>query len=158
MKTKIMFFKGINWMLAGIIGMLGFAGCKGDNSSYDKPMLVVYGPPPTVYTVKGAVINKTTGNPIPGIRIGENPKLWNEEKNLGVHVITNADGLFELGKYGPLPQNENKMTIYAEDIDGAENGLFKPERVEVSFIGCEYKNNKYTVTTTIKLTEIEVDE
>jgi len=48
------FLKRMNWTLAGIIGLLGFAGCEKESG--------------TNYTVKGEVVNKEDGKPIAGIR------------------------------------------------------------------------------------------
>jgi putative lipoprotein (rSAM/lipoprotein system) len=88
------FIKKSNWALAGIIGMLGFAGCKkndgkdngedsGDDSGNDngenggddsgrkngEEIPLMYGTPYANFTVKGAVVSAATGKPIAGIRV-----------------------------------------------------------------------------------------
>ena len=74
MKTGIkinrVIIKGINLALAGILSLLGFVGCQ-KNAPLDE-----YGSPYADYTVKGTVVNKATGKPIEGIRVGYDPMNW----------------------------------------------------------------------------------
>ena len=77
MKIEKLFLKSISKMLTGFLAMLGFITLKSCG---------MYLPPPTDYTIKGAVYNKTTGTPINGIRVGYSPEVW--EKELFVKELT----------------------------------------------------------------------
>ena len=161
---KKIFIKSTNWVLAGIMGLFGFAGG-----------LVIscpdYAAPPTVYTIKGKVVNKATGKAIKGIRVGYSPAEWNDEA-FGpkpghywapeTYVISNTSGAFTLTatRYGSI------APVYVEDIDGEENGLFQSIKIDVDFKDAIYSRKRigwleyeeeYTVTTTIQLVEVEVE-
>jgi len=170
---KKIVIKGINWILAGIMGLLGFAGCE----KYDTPVYgvqyVEYGVPSAHYTVKGTVVNSADEKPIAGIRLGYSPEVWDEDAfgpppEYGaasyVYVISNDEGEFILTqRLFPLSSNK-KLSVYVEDIDGEENGLFRSKMVEVDFentvssgaSGSWYKG-EYTTTVTINLVEVEIE-
>jgi putative lipoprotein (rSAM/lipoprotein system) len=170
------FIKRINWALAGIIGMLGFGGC--DKIGEEEPIICMYGSPHADYTVKGTVTNKATGKPIEGIRVGYSPEFGGVYM-YGViptsfqpkkHVLTDEKGEFKLtdsfhsGEY-QIIDNKQILTVYVEDIDGEENGLYQSEIVEVDFSKAEqtgkpdrWYNGEFTVNNVnVELTEIEKD-
>ena len=162
------FIKRMNWALAGAMGILGFTGCE-------KETPVEYGTPHADFTVKGSVINKATGKPIKGIRVG-----YDSGYQIGVmygpppapykpkaHVLTDAKGEFKLtdqffiGEY-LTEDGKSKLPVFVEDIDGTENGLFQPENLQVDFSNAEHSGKpkswyggEYTVTMKVELTEIE---
>jgi len=168
MKTRRTFVKSINWILAGIITMLGFAGCK------DILANVEYGTPYADYTVKGTVVNKETKSPIKGIRVGYTPIYQGPIPMYGViptpykpkaHVITDADGWFKLtdrfyiGEF-QMVNNSPVLPVFVEDIDGAINGWFWSEYIEVNFSNAVHSGKakgwyggEYTVTISVELTE-----
>ena len=152
MKINRVIINGINLALAGILSLLGFVGCQ-KNAPLDE-----YGSPHADYTVKGTVVNKATGKPIEGIRVGYDPINWaiamygviatifqpkskvletNDVKSGETygerqHVLTDAKGEFKLTD--PLFQEKNKaIPVYVQDIDGEENGLFQSDTLEVDF-------------------------
>jgi len=155
------FLKRMNWTLAGIIGMLGFAGC-------DIIGAKEYASPHADYTVKGAVVNKATGEPIEGILVGYN---YGNIRMYGVppanfkpkaSVFTNANGEFKLtdrfhaGEYQML-DNEKNLHVFVEDRDG----VFQNEILQVDFSKAEHSgkpkgwyDGEYTVTLNVELTEI----
>ena len=152
---KKLFIKSTNWLLAGIMALFGFAGCK-----YDTPL---YGVPSADYTVKGTVVNEKDGKPITGIRVGFFPVGWHEdafgpkpEYYLGpeTFVISNTNGGFTLTN-----RDYGSFRVYLEDIDGEENGLFQPKKVDVDFSGASgsWDIGEFTVTTTIQLAEVEIE-
>ena len=163
---KKLFIKSTNWILAGIIGLFGFAGCQDS----EKEMRVEYGVPSADFTVKGAVVNEKDGKPVAGIRVGYSPSEWNEEAfgpkpeyywETAPFVISNTNGAFTLTAKGYF--RDNIATVYLEDIDGEENGLFPPKKVDVDFKGAVQSGKPsgwyggvYTVTTTIQLVELEI--
>jgi putative lipoprotein (rSAM/lipoprotein system) len=164
------FIKKMNWALAGIIGMLGFAGC-------DKIGTDEYGSPHADYTIKGAVVNKATKRPIEGIRVGYDctscpialygvPPTPYKPKP---HVLTNAKGEFKLtdrfhaGEYHMEADNP-VLTVFVEDIDGEKNGLFQTELLKVNFKDAVHSGKpkswykgEYTVNVSVELSEIEKD-
>jgi len=161
------FLKRMNWTLAGIIGMLGFSGC-------DKIGIgsVEYGVPHSDLTVKGAVVNKATGKPIEGIRVGYSCEFCTGTM-YGVipapykpkaHVMTNAKGEFKLTERSyNLQSNENgQIPVFVEDINNEENRLYQSEYLEVDFSKGEHSGKsthwyegEYTVALNVELTEIE---
>jgi putative lipoprotein (rSAM/lipoprotein system) len=174
--TRRVFIKKMNWALAGIIGMLGFAGCekekekeKEDEKENGDNNLLEYGSPYADYTVKGAVVNKATKQPIEGIRVGyPDPNVVYAlygpppaSYELKPYVMTNTKGEFKLtGEFFP---EENKiLPVFVEDIDDENNGLFKPEILQVDFKDAvhsgkseDWYKGEFTVTLNVELTEIE---
>jgi len=163
MKTdRRTFIKKMNWALAGILGMLGFAGCE-------KIGRLEYGTPHADYTVKGAVVNKATGKPIEGIRVGYDCGFCGGTM-YGViptpyvpksHVTTNAKGEFKLTNTFS-PNLNQTIPVYVEDIDGEKNGLFQSEILQVDFSKAKHSGKpkgwykgEYTVTVDVELTEIK---
>ena len=163
MKINRAFIKGTNWALAGLISMLGFAGCN-----IIEPKME-YGTPNADFTVKGTVVNKANGKPIEGIRVGYSPEVG-AGVMYGVmpapyrpkaFVTTNAKGKFKLtANFFDSPKQE--IPVYVEDIDGEQNGLFQSESLELDFSKAEHSGKskswyggEYTVTVNVKLTEIE---
>ena len=143
------FLKRMNWTLAGIIGMLGFAGCEKETG--------------VDYTVKGTVVDKATGKPVAGIRVGYDsgyqvvlmygtPMPPYTPK---ASVTTNAKGEFKLtdsfqdGEY-QIIENKSTLSVWVQDIDGEKNGLFQSEYLQV-----EFPKGEHTVTLNVELTEIE---
>ena len=168
MKTNKAFIKGINWVLAAIISMLGFAGC--DSIGADE-----YGTPYADYTIKGVVVNKATGKPIAGIRVRYEPEsrvypmygTVPAPYTPKAHVLTNSKGEFKLtdnvctGEYRMI-DGVLMLRVSVEDIDGEENGLFQSEYLQVDFSKAEHSgkpkslyNGEYTVNINVELTEIK---
>jgi putative lipoprotein (rSAM/lipoprotein system) len=156
------FIKRMNWGLAGIIGMLGFGGCEkiGGNAKE-------YGTPHADYTVKGKVVNKATGKPIEGIRVGYGcnscpvseygliPTPFTPKS----HVLTNVKGEYKLTD-SFFPENNLILPVYVEDIDGEKNGSFQSEILQVDFSKAErtgkpnsWYSGEYTVNVNVELTE-----
>jgi putative lipoprotein (rSAM/lipoprotein system) len=161
--TRRAFIKEINWVLAGIIGMLGFAGCNKSEP------LNEYGTPHADYTVKGTVVNKVTKKPIEGIRVGYSsrdiPNLMYGVPQVPytpkAHVLTNTKGEFKLTDRF-FPEGNKTLPVSVEDIDGEKNGSFQSEYLEVDFSKAEHSGKtkswyqgEYTVNMNIELTEIE---
>jgi len=149
--NRRVFLKRMNWALAGIIGLLGFAGCKKESGAN--------------YTINGDVVNKATGKPIVGIRVGYSSSgFWNgvvpmygtlptlyEQK---AHVTTDEKGEFVLTDHfytgeSHILDHNRMLHIIIEDIDGKKNGLFQTEYFQVDF-----PKGKFTVNLNVELTEI----
>ena len=171
MKIKKGFIKGFNLVLAGLISLLGFVGCEKNVS--ENATAPEYGTPNADYTVKGTVVNKATGKPIKGIRVGYIPVVQPEpeygviatsfELKSQVIVLTNDDGEFELTN-NFIPEKNLTLPVYVDDIDGEENGFFQSEEFEVDFSEAEqtgkpnsWYKGEFTLTVDFELTEIEQD-
>ena len=146
-----------NWILAGFLSLLGFVSCTEHNA-------IEYGTPNADYTVKGAVVDKATGKPVKGIRIGYQ-SVNEADLNYYVpnrYVLTNERGEFK------LTENHfasGQTSVFVEDIDGEENGLFQSEQTQVDFTKAEHTkkgdrwySGEYTVTMNVELTEMENEE
>ncbi len=120
-----------NKFLAGLLAMLGFSACSpwGDSDGDD---VVMYGVLRESFVVKGAVTD-TGENPVKGIQVVLRPNS-EDAKYKGFPndtVYTAADGTFKMRKMpAALPVG---YIISAEDVDGGENGLFKPDELPLSF-------------------------
>ena len=163
MKTdRRTFIKSMNRVLAGAIGMLGFAGCNIMGAEE-------YGTPHADYTVKGAVVNKATKKPVGGIRVGYNcascvtPMYGVQPTPFGskAHVLTNAKGEFKLTD-SLFSENNKILPVYFEDIDGENNGLYQMEYLQVDFSNAEHSEKpqswyegEYTVTLNVEMSEVE---
>jgi putative lipoprotein (rSAM/lipoprotein system) len=146
----------MNWALAGLIGILGFASCE-------KIGAKEYASPHADYTVKGKVVNKATKKPIEGIRVSY---IWAAAK-YGViptsyqpkaSVTTNAKGEFKITE--SFSPNQTILPVSVEDIDGEKNGSFQSETLEVDFKNATHSGKRkswyhgeYTVTQNIEMTE-----
>jgi hypothetical protein len=61
-------------------------------------------------------------------------------------------------------ESENPISVFVQDIDGEENGLFQSERLEAAFSQAEHTgkakswyNGEYTITMNVELTEVETE-
>jgi len=159
------FIKSMNWALAGIMGLLGFAGCKKEQ------VYIEYGSPPADYTVKGKVVNKANRKPIEGIRVGYDGGVY---AMYGVppapygpkaSVTTNAKGEFKLTDrlyVVELYRNGNDKPILPVYVNDITNGLFQSEILQVGFSNATQSRKpqrgyggEYTVNLDVELTEID---
>ena len=159
-------FSGINWLLAGLLSLLGFSGCN-----IIEPM-DEYGTPFADYTVKGKVLDKSTGKPVKGVRVGYSPTpvavpMYGvppaSYQMMSVADTTDVQGEFKLTERVSL--TDEAVPIYVEDIDWAENGVYTPETLMVSFKDAErtgkpkgWYHGEYTVTVNVELEEQPTNE
>ena len=147
MKLKRL-IKSMNGVLAGLLSILGFVGCENEESP-----VVMYGVMVPDYIIKGTVVNKETKKPIEGIRVSYESRF---DSYIEPSVLTDEKGEFSLtlgGSFLPV------VPVYAEDIDGEENGLFQPEQLDVDFSKAEYTPKpgrvEVAVNVNVELTEIK---
>lgn len=172
MKTNKAFIKGINWVLAGILTMLGFAGCD------IIPGQLEYGTPYADYTVKGTVVDKTTGKPVKGIRMGygypvdryPNDRPILEYGTLPIsfelkkQVTTDENGRFNINDRSFTIPDNMPIRVRVEDIDGVENGSFQPQDLylyasDATHTGKSdgWYGGEYNFTVNVELTETEAE-
>jgi putative lipoprotein (rSAM/lipoprotein system) len=170
------FIKVINWVLAGILSLLGFSNCE-DKYGPDE-----YGTPWADYTIKGSVVNKADGKPIKGIRVNIVPRYSEGMLMYGVMPtdytpksavnpenwvdITNVDGAFKLSDRDIEVYFYPGLTPLAiTDIDGEANGSFASDTLYVDFSDAEqtgkpkgWYGGELTKTVEVELTEKKTDE
>lgn len=123
------FIKGTNWALAGLLALIGFSSCD----SVGKEM---YGVPWKGYAIKGTVVDKATGKPIPGIevKVSASDEIKASYPEAGSWVEkTDANGNFEIQDTPNDP-----VTLISRDVDGATNNAFQPDTIQVDYKDAEH--------------------
>jgi putative lipoprotein (rSAM/lipoprotein system) len=100
--------KSVNWILAGILSILGFSVCVGPDE---------YGSPYATFSLRGKVTDKD-GKPVKDIDI----KLGFPETSYYNSVYTNKEGDYSM-KFDFYHIEE--FNIIASDIDGDLNGSYQ---------------------------------
>lgn len=141
MAIKKSFIRGINFLLATLLTLLGFSKCTEPE--------VEYGVPNADYTVKGTIVNKADAKPIKGIRIGFSRVYPEPVLMYGVLPqpyisikadTTDSNGAYKLTENFTIGQiQDDVLTVFVQDIDGTENGLYNDTTIQV-----DYKNLKAT--------------
>ncbi|MDR0547517.1 MAG: radical SAM-associated putative lipoprotein [Dysgonamonadaceae bacterium] len=156
------FLKGFNWLIAGVLSLLGFSGCSLINNGLEE-----YGAPHSDYVIKGKVVDSKTKQPVKGIKIGEAPMnvlmygtIYTEYYERFLPDTTDVNGNFKITftNEGFGDPQQSPIELLAEDIDGAENGSYLKEVVEVDFNKAVqtkpengWYNGEYTVNQNIEL-------
>lgn len=148
---KVKYLKLKSWLLASIMGALGFTSCHCHKQLAEPEektpevrdrgeMRLMYGVPTMNFMIRGQVKN-SDGNPVKGIRVNmlergmevvegelqgdpERVQQWLD----GTSVATDKEGRFVVKERG-IPQE--KVRLMVRDVDGHENGEFKNRLVEV---------------------------
>ena len=160
MNVKKTLVKGTNRILTGLLSMLGFAALGFSACAY--------GSPHADFTVRGTVVNKANEAPIPEIRVGFAPTVWDEDAfgpqpeygwRPNIYVFSNERGEFRLTR-GDFPIRNKVLPVFVEDVEG----LFQSEMFKVSFenvrpVGGDrnWYAGEYIVTTTFHLTKVKVE-
>jgi len=136
-KINRAFIKGTNWALAGIMGLIGFTSCSDKDEPVDE-----YGVPWSSYAIKGAVKDKTTGEPIEGIEVkiavpDSLKQYFNKEQLERWKTHTDKDGVFKLSDT-PDEGFLELSPIVASDIDNEKNGLYKSDTTYVDYKNAEH--------------------
>lgn len=149
---KVHYLKLKNWLLATLLGALGFSACQSSRKSSikepkDTPMpigreeiVLMYGVPTMNYTVRGYV-HDPSGHPVSNIELnlleagleatpdtifGDPTNIRQYLEETSVH--TDGDGRFEVHQSG-LPQQNLRLLV--RDTDGKQNGSFRNQIVEI---------------------------
>ena len=123
--------KGFNWILAGLLSLLGFSvtSCGATDE---------YGSPYAEYELKGKVTNMN-GDPIQGIELNyggiyNNVLFSSYISEMYKSPQTQKDGSYDI-KFEDSPMGI--VRIIAKDIDGPENGSFETDSIDVKIEGFE---------------------
>lgn len=125
--------KGTNWALAGLISFLGL-GISCDSIIKDSPS--EYGSPHADFRVKGKVTDEA-GTPIPGIRMHAQPSPQYYGRTDTTY--TDENGNYELQS---VIIGHEHIDVYAEDIDGVNNGMFQPDSARILSKDIDLKDGK----------------
>lgn len=155
---KIRFYRWYNGLLASLLAFLGY-GCSLEDpiDMYGTP--VEYGAPTVEFQLKGNVTDED-GKAVQGIKVKvqeyfENNNVFNIDS-----VRTDANGKYQLPLIldGFTQKDLNRCKLIVEDTDGAENGEFKNDTINLN--GAEAKkikdgegwfNGAYEVNVDVKL-------
>ena len=154
---KIRFYRWYNGLLASLLALLGYS-CSPEPDEYGPPP-VEYGAPTVEFQLKGHV-NDEDGKTVQGIKVKvqkyfENNNVFNIDS-----VRTDANGKYQLPLIldGFTQKDLNRCKLIVEDTDGAENGEFKNDTINLN--GAEAKkikdkdgwfNGAYEVNVDVKL-------
>lgn len=159
MKIERTFIRITNWILSGLLILLGFSSC-------DAPM--EYGTPNADYTLKGKVVDKADAKAIKGIRVGFNrypgPMVMygvapSPYFRLLAADTTNAEGEYKFTEKFYIDEvSTDSVQVFVQDIDGTENGSYRDTVLYVDFEDAEqsgkaknWYSGELTVEKTIEL-------
>ncbi|MDH6359174.1 radical SAM-associated putative lipoprotein [Parabacteroides sp. PF5-9] len=123
-KGSYFLLRKANWLLAGLLVLLG---C-GDS---DDPGVVIceYGSPYSTYEIKGKVTNETD-EVIQGIRMRARYAYTRDwEQTLSDTTKTDVGGYYSFKTDVFAVES---IQLFAEDIDGDENGAFESDSITIS--------------------------
>ncbi len=133
-KISTFILKSANWLLTGILALLGLSSCNSE------PGAEMYGSPHANFTIKGKVVNQEN-MPIPDIEIkclvehhGDN-RSWFDTIPA---VSTDPAGAFHC-QFEEFPTN--KLRIIATDVDGPQNGSYEKDSTDLPLSDNDYKGN-----------------
>ena len=181
-KIKSQFRRILNRILT-FLGITSIITACGANSD-DGGGVVMYGVPENNYVIEG-LITDINGSPVKGIRVGakkhpDDTKEYNEHDykpyssyeetdEYGVawtrynwsdyfeFTETDENGNFKLD-WSLFPTRDPKFVLYAEDIDGKENGSYKEKSDNVAFTDdTKIKDGSWTDYYEIKNKNLKLD-
>ena len=148
---KIRFYRWYNGLLASLLAFLGYGCSSGEPENYP----VMYGAPTVEFQLKGNVTDED-GKAVQGIKVKVQEHNW-----LNIDSVkTDANGKYQLPLIldGFTQKDLNRCRLIVEDTDGAENGEFKNDTINLN--GAEAKkikdkdgwfNGAYEVNVDVKL-------
>ena len=120
-KVKNVWLRCSAWLLNSILLLLGFSSCDSNGSE-------MYGTPYATYSLKGKVVDAQK-QPIPDIevkiKIGHGDVYYSQIAPLK----TNSSGEFSFKENLTA---EGKFRLVARDADGAANGSFKSDSIDIT--------------------------
>ena len=181
-KIKSQFRHILNRILT-LLGITSIITACGGNSVFGGAV-AMYGVPQNNYVIEGMVTD-SSGSPVKGIRVGakkhpDDTKNYDEyaykpyssyketDENGAVWTRYNWSDYFEFtetdenGKYklewSLFPVKDPKFVLYAEDIDGAENGSYQEKSDDVAFTAdTKIKDGSWTDYFEIKNKNLTLD-
>ena len=127
-KVKNVWLRCSAWLLNSILLLLGFSSCDGDDNGNVGEQLLMYGMPYATYSLKGKVVD-TQKQPIPDIEVKIKIGNGNVYYNQIASLKTNSSGEFSFKENLTA---EGKFRLIARDADGAANGSFKSDSIDIT--------------------------
>ena len=144
--------KGFNWILAGLLSLLGFSvtSCGATDE---------YGSPYAEYELKGKVTNMN-GDPIQGIELNyggiyNNVLFSSYISEMYKSPQTQKDGSYDI-KFEDSPMGI--VRIIAKDIDGPENGSFETDSIDVKIEEFEGGKSWFHGKAKVNIPDIKLKE
>ncbi len=138
-----------NRIIAALLALLGFSGCKGPAGDDDGGEVLMYGPMRVGFVVKGTVTDADE-NPLENIRVVLKIRDDETDETLyGARVYRDTVYTDEKGEFRirPRPRVVLPWSLIASDIDGAENGGDFESRSEEFYVN---KNMDYEAGDLVK--------
>ena len=120
-KVKNVWLRCSAWLLNSILLLLGFSSCDSNGSE-------MYGTPYATYSLKGKVVDAQK-QPIPDIEVKIKIGNGNVYYNQIASLKTNSSGEFSFKENLTA---EGKFRLIARDADGAANGSFKSDSIDIT--------------------------
>ena len=155
-------------LIGSLLALLGFQACDPatifNGPDMYGPGPVEYGCPTAVFKFKGEATDEQ-GKPVPGIRIAVFPRGEEDEYSLRDTLFTGKDGKVDTVLTYSWPDTEG-IVVKFEDVDGAENGLFKDKELKGEELKIEqtgegsgnWYEGEFTITAKAVLEEINKKE
>lgn len=154
--------KGMNWMLLGILTLLGFPNCK--NTSADE-----YGTPYAEYVIKGKVVGEKE-NPLIGIPVIVRAEFTKKNGVIldNYHLYTDTVYTDQQGEYiqqrTDFP-SELDMTVIANGVEEKNDATYATDSIKFNITGKDfsggdgwYRGKVEKTAPTVKLGEKKTDE
>lgn len=132
-KVKCHLFKSYNWLIAGILALLGFGtSCSGTVGG----MPVEYGSPSANYKINGNITSAVTDQPINNIKVVMKIQSYETDTSYFYYPVdstfSDENGAYSLATTD-YPDNPKTFRFIFSDIDSTENGSFQDLDTIVSF-------------------------
>ena len=127
-KVKNVWLRCSAWLLNFILLLLGFSSCDGDDNGNVGEQLLMYGMPYATYSLKGKVVDAQK-QPIPDIEVKIKEGYGGVYYNQIASLKTNSSGEFVFKENLTA---EGKFRLVARDADGAANGSFKSDSIDIT--------------------------
>ncbi|MDR2120834.1 MAG: radical SAM-associated putative lipoprotein [Tannerella sp.] len=123
--------RGINWILTGLLSMLGFSGCSDkDGVTPEYGVMMEYGTPYATFLFQGKVTDKA-GKPVQDIKV----EVSRDDRPVANPTITNAYGQY-FAEFKFFPHKD--FQVIASDIDGEANGSYRNDTIRVEIAETDY--------------------
>ena len=120
-KINNFWFRSSAWLLNSILLLLGFSSC-------DSEQPVAYGQPYATYSLKGKVVDAQK-QPIPDIEVKIKERHGSVYYSHTAPLKTNASGEFS---FKESFSTGGEFRLVARDADGAANGSFKSDSIDIT--------------------------
>ena len=127
-KINNFWFRFSIWLLNSILLLLGFSSCNGDDNGDVGEPLLMYGMPYATYSLKGKVVDAQK-QPIPDIEVKIKIGRGGDYHSQIAPLKTNSSGEFS---FKENLTSEGKFRLVARDADGAVNGSFKSDSIDIT--------------------------